>query len=503
MHFNHGGIMKTRYTKFSVLILHLVVAGLILSGCAMAAPATQPALSSPKPGQTTSISPTATKESVRMPDLTLDPGDYYFSVDGQPGFVFSRNVAGYKPAQYEPLLGWSQTGGTTFVRIQLDSFGMGYTTTGAVDEAWALQWEQVFDKAKADGIYILPVFSGWFDWNAGTGYSTWGSNPLNQVNGGPVKTPAELFKKDSATQILWMDWMTTLVRRWQGRNNILAWEIFSEVNLASGVSETAGIAFIDSAAAIIRAADPAQRPVTASIADTGTWPNFYRKAAIDFIQIHPYPPSGQLDRTIIAEVRASLARYDRPVLIGESGLSAETPDSTNGQKTVATNALYGVQHALWAAIVSGAMNGRALYWEDGFGIYFPKLGMTWMEKYKSIERPAHNFIGDVDFSGFKPLTTTPSSATWGAAIGDEEMVLGWFRDASCEPPDWNLKPVISGGTVTISVPGNAASWTVDFYNTKTGWPTLSPITVTRQGSTVTVPLPDFQDDIAFKMTPIK
>ena len=82
-------------------------------------------------------------------------------------------------------------------------------------------------------------------------------------------------------------------------------------------------------------------------------------------------------------------------------------------------------------------------------------------------------------------------------------MLGWFRDAQCEPPDWDLKPLITGQSVTISVPGTVTTWTVDFYNTKTGYRTLNPITVTRQGSTVTVPLPDFQDDIAFKMTPSK
>lgn len=495
--------MRKKINQFIQGLLFLALITFNISGCSRGVSDTQTTTPAPRTVQNTRISPTATIQSVSMAEITLNPGDYYFSVDGQPAFIFSRNVAGYKPAQYDPLLDWSQTGGTTYVRVQLDSLGMGYTTAGGVDEAWALQWEQVFDKAQEDGIYLLPVFSGWFDWNAGTGYSTWGSNPLNQVNGGPVKTPAELFQKDSATQILWLDWMSTLVRRWQDRNNILAWEIFSEVNLASGVSETAGIDFVDIAAAKIRSADTHHRPVTASMADTGTWPNFYRKAAIDFIQIHPYPPSGQLDRTIIAEVRTSLTRYNRPVLIGESGLSAETPDSTNGQKTVAANASYGIKHAIWAAVVSGAMNGRALYWEDGFGIYFPKLGISWMEKYKSEERPADNFVSGVDFSGFKPLTATSSSTVWGAAIGDEEMVLGWFRDAICEPPDWNLKPVISGASVTISVPGNTSSWKVDFYNTKTGWPTLSPITVTRQGSTVLVPLPDFQDDIAFQMTPIR
>ena len=131
------------------------------------------------------------------------------------------------------------------VRIQLDSLGMGYTNSGAVDEAWATQWEQVFNHAEKDGIYVLPVFSGWFDWNAGSGYSTWAKNPLNAAIGGPIKAPGELFQKGSASQKLWLQWMQTLVKRWQAQKNIAAWEIFSEVNLASGVSESEGIDFVN------------------------------------------------------------------------------------------------------------------------------------------------------------------------------------------------------------------------------------------------------------------
>jgi hypothetical protein len=40
---------------------------------------------------------------------------------------------------------------------------------------------------------------------------------------------------------------------------------------------------------------------------------------------------------------------------------------------------------------------------------------------------------------------------------------------------------------------------VDFYNTKDGTTILNSVTVNRTGSTVTIPLPDFRDDIAFKM----
>ncbi len=80
--------------------------------------------------------------------------------------------------------------------------------------------------------------------------------------------------------------MKTLVERWKGRDNIIGWEIFSEVNLASGATERTGIDFVNTAATIIRSADPG-RPVTASIADTGEWNKFYRYANIDLFRCIP------------------------------------------------------------------------------------------------------------------------------------------------------------------------------------------------------------------------
>jgi hypothetical protein len=493
--------------QFDRVIVVLIAICLAISGCTDRPKTTPTSTVVIVPTVTpTVVVPTLTftATSIPFPNLSLEPGEYYFSMDGKPGFIFLRNIAGYKLDHYNTFLDWTKTGGSKIARIQLDSLGMGYTNSGSVDENWAVQWDWVFDQAEADGIYILPVFSGWFDWNAGSGYSTWKSNPLNIANDGPVKSPAELFQKDSATQTLWLQWMQTLVERWQGRRNILAWEVFSEVNLASGSTETTGIDFVNTAGALIRSTDPG-RLVTASIADcppgSGAcyWPNFYRQANIDFIEMHPYPPSAQLDRTIISEARRSLAKYGRPILIGEAGLSAATPDSSDGKATVAENAQRGIRHAIWATIVSGAMNGRALYWEDSFGIYFPNLGTSWMQEYKTEELPAANFTKGVDFAGFQPLTSTSSSGVWGAAVGNENMVIGWYRDASCEPPNWDLQEKLSKQTVTVTVPGTAISWKIDFYNTKTGTDIVSSTTITRTRGKVTITLPDFTNDIAFKM----
>ncbi len=445
--------------------------------------------------------PTSTAAPPSLSELTLKPGEFYFRVDGSQRFIFARNITSYQQKDFDAVLDWAQTGGTRLVRMQLiEGLGPGITNTGAVDEAWARNWERVFDKAYANGLSIIPVFASWFAWNSRDGH-LWAPNPLNQAKGGPAKTPDELFQKDSVTQSLWLQWLKSLVTRWRTRKNIVAWEIFSELNLVTGATERAGVDFVERAASIIRASDPDQRPIVASLADFREWASLYRSKSISFIEIHPYPPSGQLDTYIISSVRQHLAQYGKPVLIGESGLSAATPDSRPATLTTADRAALGIKHAIWAAVVSGAMNGRMLYWEDSYGVYFPAFGLPFVRKYANAELAVANFVKGVDFAGFQPLIARSSigSRITGAAIGNDKTVIGWFRDVDCEPPKWNLQPVISKQIVTITVPGSFPTWKVDFYRTDTGSDIISSMTATRKGSSIAVALPDFTDDIAFRM----
>ncbi len=491
----------------------LVAASLVLSGCA-AKPTTAPNPTAsatvhltdtvvPIPTSTTSPTPTPFSE------LTLKPGDFYFSLDGKPAFVLSRNLTGNTEDDFSLLLEWARQGGTRFIRVHLTHGWSGdpwINKDGTVNEKWAQEWEWFFDQAQTDGISVMPVFGVWADWNNGfpdLGSPYWQYNPLNQANGGPVKDPGELFQPDSATQKMWMAWVQSLVQRWQGRPNIAAWEIFSEINIATGttdpkgaVAETTAVDFTNKAAAIIRAADTKHRPVTLALAEgaplTGQWADYYKLNTLDFIEIHPY--TEQLDRELVSDVHANLLMYNKPVLIGESGLW--------GNSAIAKNAITGVKHAIWAGLVSGAMNGRALWSNDGYAFYGSDRGLAlqFLGVYATVEQPVANFVKGIDFTGFKPVSSTSTGGVWGAAVGNESSLLGWYRDAYCEPPDWLLQPVVSQQTVALTVPGTVANWRVDFYNTKDGTTLLRSAFVTRTGSTINIPLPDFQDDIAFKMT---
>ena len=510
--------MKNDRNAHASFFIAVVILCLVLSSCV---PKPTPVISQTptrEPGVTPTIAPPSiptripTATPIPLPRLSLVPGEYYFRLGDQPAMIFSRNFLGpilsRTGTDLKTALGWAHQAGTRLIRVHLTGWwGIPWMNhDGTVNETWAQNWDWFFDQTRAEGIYVLPVFGVCADWNS----QGWQFNPLNQANGGYLTDPTELFQPGSITQEKWMAWIQSLVQRWQGRDNILAWEIFSEVNIAvgtpytpnyTGVSEPAGVDFIERAAEIIRAVDSHHRPTTASLADVDEWPTFLRSDAIDFINIHPYPYPPQLDTFIIQKTHAYLATYHKPVLIGESGLSGAAPDTAVGNITIAEKAPIGISHAIWAGVISGAMNGRGLFWEDSYALAVTGLDFSFLEKYARAESATAAFVESVDFSGFRPLTDHPSAGVTGAAIGNEDMLLGWYRDAASEPINWTVQTISAGQTVTITVPGTAPNWKVDFYDTKTGTTILSSASVLRHGSTVTVTLPEFKDDIAFKMMP--
>lgn len=508
--------MKRANSKILMNIAIVIVTlSLLASGCASGqkSESTSAAPTISKPTSTSALSQTATLTTIPLAELSLDTGDYYFSIDGKPTFLLSRNPTGKTEMDFDTVLDWAHQGGTKVIRVHLTHGWWGdawINKDWSINEKWAQNWDSFFDLAQADGIYVIPVFGVWADWNNGTpdwGSPLWQYNPLNTANGGPVATPDELFTPGSDTQKHWMEWVKTLVLRWQGRENIAGWEIFSEIDIASGaagymyntgsVDEATGTDFTDKTANIIQSADNQSRPITLSLAgvysSSGKWNEYYKHDALDFIEVHYYGDT--LDRGLVSQVRKYLTKYQKPVLIGECGLWSMVHNE---------NAAVGIKHAIWAGMVSGAMNGRALWDHDGYYLYAISnraSSMDFMQTYATMELPVVKFTNGIDFSGFQPITATSSAGVWGAAIGNDTMILGWYRDSASEPPDWKTLPNLSKQTVSITVPGTATEWRVNFYNTGTGTDIISTTLVTRKSDRVTITLPDFTDSIAFKLFP--
>jgi hypothetical protein len=428
---------------------------------------------------------------------SLEPGELYFRIGGRQTFLLGRNPTGWQVAQFDPLLRWASDSGERMVRVQLTTGLAHRAAAGEVDEAWAARWDRVFDMAAENGLYVLPVFGVWADWNDGAKgerWHSWDKNSQNAALGGPAARPVELLT-DTPCRKLWLQWVEKLVRRWQGRWNMLGWEVFSELDLISGSSEDAATDFVERAAEVVRRADSRSRPVTASVSGIREWPALFRSDALDLLQVHPYADHprfrGNLCDMVIESVRQRLERYGKPVLIGESGLDSR---GVRGTLVVAPRAHIGIRHAIWASVVSGAMNGRMLWWEDGYDQY-ERLDVR--TRYKNASAPVARFVEGVDFAGFRPVQVTATAGVSGAAIGHEQLVLGWFRDAQCGAPDWPTRRV-EGEAVALRVPGSTRQWQVSFYDTVSA-DVVATQSVRGSAGEVRLLLPAFEDSIAFKM----
>lgn len=432
-------------------------------------------------------------DAPRPKAFSLKPGEFYFRVDGTQSFLVGRNPTGWKIEQFDPLLRWAAEAGESLVRIHLTHGRPHKAPPGEIDEAWAKRAEGLFDLAEERGLHVLPVFGVWAEWNDGSRgetWHTWDKNPYNAANGGPTKRPADLLD-DTETRKLWLRWLGAVVARWQRRPNILGWEAFSEIDLVTGAREAAGVAFVERAAATICAADPRKRPITASLAGINDWPSLSRSKAIDFIQIHPYADHGRyrgnLDLLILDTVRQRLRRYGLPVFIGESGLTSRPPHNT---LATAPRAEIGIRHAIWATAVSGAMNGRMLWWEDGYDQY-GRLDLR--TRVKHAAAPVARFVRGIDFAGLKPIEAKPSAQLKGAALGRADLILGWFRDAGCEPPEWPVRNLADQAVVLAATSG---PWRVAFHASGSGKLDRSHVVRSEAGS-LTIALPPFEGSIAF------
>lgn len=433
-------------------------------------------------------------QSGEEPGFELRPGENYFRIDGRPTFVLGRNPAGMTPQAYDDHFRHAASAGERFMRIHF-TYSPPSEKAGEVDAGMLMAWDAVLDAAERHHLAVLPVLGVWADWNDGSkneAWHAWDKNAFNVARGGPAKSPHELFD-DTPCRQLWLKRLETFVRHWSPRRAIVGWEIFSELDLVTGATEEQAILFTERAAAAIRAADPMKRPVTASQAGINEWPKLLKSNSLDFIQIHPYAGGafgGRLDDLIISTVRERLREYGKPVLLGECGLDAAPPRNT---LDVAARAEVGIRHAIWAAVVSGAMNGRMLWWQDGYD-QFEKADLC--RDYQQAAAGAAAFVRDVDYTGFGPFPCVLAGGVKGAVIGNDKTRLGWFRDVRCDPPDWPMKP-LSGQTVTVDVPGD--SWQVEFIDPLTGKSTgESRLAV--HDRRVRIVLPEFQGSIAVRLT---
>jgi hypothetical protein len=447
----------------------------------------------------------------------------FFSDNSQPSspmsFILGRNPTGVSSNAYNSVFSQMDAAGERFARLQFTSIPAATESAplGTINTSLTSTMTTVYDPALADadnnGIAVMPELGVWGDWSTSW---TWAQNPYNQANGGPCVSPSDLFNSGPC-QTTWLNYIGQVVHHWSSHPSIVAWEIFSELDNVTQSTDSEAAGFVAAAAATIDANDPWNRPITASttIPDPSTilssynyWNQTLSSPALDFVSIHPYgsysmtsPGTGNLDAQVLAAVPLLINTFHKPVLIGESGLNV---NMTPGSPPVSANAYIGIQNAIWAEAVSGAMNGRALWYEDGYDLYGDGAGafVNISNAYRNVSAPIVGFVSGVDYTGFSPIPINTTSGVTGAITGNNSTMLGWFRDVNCTyQTNWELN-LIDGQSVTVTSIGGK-SWAIQFFNTATGEPVAnSGSTILTQNNQLIIPLPSFTMSIAFKLTAV-
>lgn len=430
--------------------------------------------------------------STNAPVFELRKGERYFRADGTPAFVLGRNPVGVDAAAFAEHFQHAAAG-ERFIRIHF-TYSPAGETAGEIHPDMLRMWDAVLDAAEKNNLAVLPVLGIWSDWNDGSHGETWHlweRNPFNAILGGPAKRPSELLE-DSECQKLWFKRLETLVKHWAHRRCIVGWEIFSEVDLITGATEDRAVEFATRAAAIVQASDPEHRPTTVSQSGIKVWPKLLVSDAVQIVSVHPYaadPFGGNLDELILKSVRERLQTCRKPVLIGECGLDWAAP---RGTLDVAPGAEVGIRHAIWASVVSGAMSGRMLWWQDGWD-QFEKTDVC--RHYEQAAVPTAAFVKGIDFTGFAPVVCE-APGLMGAMLGNDHQLIGWFRDVRCVPPQWPQRRV-RGRSVTLG--GRTGKWLVEFVDVLSGQVIKRRTEMARKRE-LKISMPAFRGSIALRLT---
>ena len=448
--------------------------------------------------------------------LRVSPEDarYLRFDDGTPFFAVGENLSWYDGRgtfAYEEWLDRLAAEGANYVRLWMPSWAFGLEWlhrengeivssslgdyTDRLDRAWQL--DRVFEMAEARGIQIMLCIQNHGPFSL-THNSEWVDNPYSAANGGPLAQPEEIFT-DAEARALFKRRVRYLVARWGYATNLLAWELWNEVDLVwnSGAPEV--LAWHQEMASELRALDPYHHLVTTSVSGIGTSTPLWSLPEIELTQAHVYAyPFNIFDTGFWLSLLAEPARVPgKPLLLGEFGADFRGPG-----ETVAIDPSHIAFHdGLWIGVVTGMFGTGMTWWWDNL--------IDPHDLYAHFGAVAR-FVDGVAFDreGFvasRPPASAPGRRLQAYAMVGAETVLVWVKNldhhyASDTFPQGGLAgdpTPVEAATLTLSGLADGG-WRARWFDTSDG-SELGSGSVVTTGGQLTLALPDFVGDLALRL----
>ncbi len=423
--------------------------------------------------------------------LRFDDGTSYVAIGENTGWYDGRGAAAY-----DEWFAKLAASGANYARIWMPSWAFGLEWDDALGDystrlgrAWQL--DQVLDAAERHGIYVMLCLQnhGAFSLEHN---SEWAGNPYNAANGGPLAQPEAVFSDDTARE-LFRRRLRYVVARWGWSSNVLAWELWNEVDLVPP-SPAVATWHVEMARAL-RALDPNDHLITTSLSRGDVSP-LWDLPEIDLLQIHHYAYPLGLDIPTIVSVRmaAQAATHPgKPRLVGEVGSDYRGP----GETLQVDPESIGFHHGLWAGLMTGGFGTGMSWWWDNLvdpeDLYFhfrPLAalvdGIAFDAQGFAVERPAASADG-------RDLTAY--------ALRGSSVVLAWVQNRAHQ---WLLPPLagpdptpVEGATLVLTGLADA-DWSARWIDAYTG-DDVAYDTLAVSGGSVTLPVPAFARDVALRM----
>jgi hypothetical protein len=209
-----------------------------------------------------------------------------------------------------------------------------YSGLGFYSQRAAWRVDEFLRIAERNGVYVQLVL---IDHGQFSNYANarWDSgNPYSSTEGGPVpQANPDLFFADSTACAFFQRRLRYTIARWAAFQNLLAWELWNEVQWAGTssknfindeITRAAIVEWHRQMSGFLKAQDPFGHLVTTSSDDPGVggFDAIWGLPSLDLVQSHHYfqPPSVR-DVKIREFVTAAQQAYGKPVIVGEMGVT--------------------------------------------------------------------------------------------------------------------------------------------------------------------------------------
>ena len=388
----------------------------------------------------------------------------FFPIGPNVGWYDNLNYNNEKPLGIYQYKGYidSLYNNCNYMRVfltryhHLSLYGPEYTETengnpkvyfdSIINQKDSAELDYIITYALQHDIAIMPCIFNCEDFQIGSQNSSspniWENNPYNTVLN--LSNPCQFFTNRTANRIT-KNLIRYIVSRWGYATNVMAWELWNEVNHVfdndngyDGVEQDVVI-WHEGMAYYMRSIDPFQHCISTSMGSNGInyqtlYANLYDE--LDFVQNHRYEniqnaaSRKQLSYRLYLRVKEGQTQYKtKPFFQGEFGFSQNHDAPLYAEKDPWG---FDLHNSLWSSLFSTSMGPASFWWwpyTNSCGLYHHFMPL--LNFCRNLPIPSDSFSSDLTGHETGHKLVFPNNLETYYMINEtQDTIYGWSQDTA-------------------------------------------------------------------------